>query len=213
MKTTLKNVTAAIGVGVLGVGFSTHVNAGCTYLDQKATPSLWEQPLGYSEGRLMRTGFEQASDDNNSIVGLWKFSFTAKGNAPPGPPDGVPIDQGYVAWHSDGTEIMNSSRAPTTGDFCMGMWKQTGASTYRLNHFALAWAFDAAAPETGPGTGGADFIGPAQLRETVTVARDGMSYSGTFHLVQYLADKQTVVADVVGIVNGKRITLNSGVAD
>jgi len=34
-----------------------------------------------------------------------------------GIPDGVPLDDGYATWHSDGTEIMNSGRVPKTGSF------------------------------------------------------------------------------------------------
>ena len=77
---------------------------------------------------------DQDSDrDSNqpAIVGLWKFAFTAT------TPFSGPFDAGYVQWHSDGTELMNSGRAPTTGSFCMGVWKQTGRSTYKLNHFAF----------------------------------------------------------------------------
>ena len=64
-------------------------------------------------------------DRDASIVGLWKFAFTAKGNsgntAPFNPPDGATLDAGYVQWHSDGTEIMNSGRDPASGSFCLGV--------------------------------------------------------------------------------------------
>jgi len=140
-----------------------------------------------------------------AITGLWHFTFTAKGNDPPGPPDGAPVDSGFVTWHSDGTELMNSGRAPTTGDFCMGVWKPIGRSTYKLNHFALAWAWDPITPTTAPGTGGADFVGPANIREVVTLDRTGDHYAGTFTLVQYAQDGTTVLATVTGTVTATRI--------
>jgi hypothetical protein len=217
MNTAFRTMTVAIGVGAVAAGFAIQANAGCSYPAQKAVPSLWQQPLlGQGQAQLMPAAFIQVSNEasNGSIVGLWKFAFTAKGNvSPPGPPDGAPIDSGYVTWHSDGTELMNSGRAPTTGDFCMGVWKQIGASTYKLNHFALAWEFDVNAPANGPGEGGADFVGPANIREVVTVDRSGMSYHGTFELVQYNDDHTKVLADIVGTVKGTRITVNSGIDD
>lgn len=144
---------------------------------------------------------DQDSDSNQpEIVGLWKFTFTAT------TPFSGPFDAGYVQWHSDGTELMNSGRAPTTGSFCMGVWKQTGRSTYKLNHFALSWAFDAGTPSTGPGTGGADFVGPTNIREEIIVDKSGNSYQGNFILVQYEPDGTTVAATITGTVKATRIT-------
>lgn len=125
----------------------------------------------------------------------------------------LPAQPQYVTWHADGTELMNSGRAPTTGNHCMGVWEQTGPSTFKLNHFPLAWEFDANTPSTAQGTGGADYIGPANIRETVTVSRDGSSYEGYFTLVQYAADEKTVLADIAGVVNATRVTVHSGISD
>jgi len=86
------------------------------------------------------------------------------------------------------------------------VWKQIGRSTYKLNHFALAWAFDANEPAAGPGTGGAIFVGPANIREQVTVDRSGNNYEGTFTLVQYDTDGTTVLATITGTVTATRIT-------
>jgi hypothetical protein len=88
----------------------------------------------------------------------------------------------------------------------MGVWKQIGHSTYKLNHFALAWAFDANAPVTGPGTGGAIFVGPTNIREQVTLDSSGNSYEGNFTLVQYEPDGITVLATITGTVTATRIT-------
>jgi len=54
-------------------------------------------------------------------------------------PDGAPIDFGTAAWHDDGTKLMNSgSRKPADGDFCQGVWEQTGPNEFVLNHYALS---------------------------------------------------------------------------
>jgi hypothetical protein len=42
----------------------------------------------------------------------------------------VVIDKSVVVWHSDGTEIMNSSRSAQDENFCLGVWKRTGERTY-----------------------------------------------------------------------------------
>ena len=84
---------------------------------------------------------------SDGIVGFWHVAFVAQGNTN-GIPDGTTIDSAYVQWHSDGTEIMNSSRDPRTGNFCLGVWKRTGAFTYTLKHLALSW--DGSGTPVGP---------------------------------------------------------------
>jgi hypothetical protein len=158
-------------------------NTGCGYIPagQKAAPSI--RPAS----------FQPVSDQGNaSIVGLWKFAFVSEGN--PGIPDGTVIDAGYAAWHSDGTEIMNSGRAPMTGSFCMGVWKSTKHGTYKLNHFALSW------DPTGQ-----TFVGPANVREEVTVDHGKKSYSGTFTLDQYDTNGNLLV-HLTGDISAQRIT-------
>jgi len=186
-------------------------NTGCGYSigEKPAAPVRPQHKSGQAEGKSGQPSLvlissqdkhnSENDSDNAAIVGLWKFSFTAT-NPPLGP-----FDAGYVQWHRIGTELMNSGRAPTTGSFCMGVWKRIGHSTYKLNHVALSWAFDAN-PGTGPGTGGADFVGPANIREEVTVDHSGNSYQGTFTLVQYEPDGTTVIATIIGTVTATRIT-------
>jgi hypothetical protein len=130
-----------------------------------------------------------------AIVGLWKIAFRAKGNKDI--PDGTPIDDGYATWHADGTELMNSGRPPMTGSFCMGVWKQVGESTFRLNHIALSWD-----------PTGTVFVGPTSIHETVTVNSTGRRYRGSFRITQYATDGTTVLAQVKGTIDATRITVN-----
>jgi hypothetical protein len=143
------------------------------------------------------SGRERNSDDDSDragIVGLWKVKFTSKGNTGIGIPDGAPLDEGYATWHSDRTEIMNSGRAPKTGSFCMGVWKQTGQSFYKLNHFALSWD-----------PTGTTLIGPANIREEIVLDGTGNSYSGTVTIDQYDTDGHLLV-HISGVVSAQRIT-------
>jgi hypothetical protein len=176
---------AVWGFALLGLGLAGYASAGCT----PVAPPASNQHSG-----LIQAGYWQSGqDEDDAIVGLWKFRFVSKGSK--GIPDGAEIDAGYVTWHADGTELMNSGRAPKTGSFCMGAWRQVGWRTYKLNHFALSW------DEMG-----ASFVGPANIREHITVDRSGRTYSGTFTLTQYSIDETTVLAEVRGTVTATRVT-------
>lgn len=140
--------------------------------------------LGESTPTLKPASFVQ----NAAIVGLWQFQFAL--------PDGTVIDSGYATWHNDGTEIMNSGRAPITGSFCMGAWKQTTNGMYKLNHFALSWD-----------STGQNLIGPANIRELVAVDSQRKHYSGTFTIDQYDTSGH-VIGHAEGTVTGTRITAN-----
>jgi len=144
--------------------------------------------------------------DHDPIVGMWHVTFTASGNES-GPPDGTPIDNALVTWHSDGTELMNSARPPQDGNFCMGVWKKTGENRYKLNHFA--WLANDASNAPG---GIGNPTGPARIVANIILSPDGKHYTGTFTLDAYdtLGNQ---VAHIVGVVAGTRITLNTTVGD
>ena len=185
--------SAVWGFAFLGLGLAGYASAGCA---PSLSPGERNAPQTYSARNsvgLMQVGYWDDEDDNAAVVGLWKFKFVSKGSK--GIPDGALIDAGYVTWHNDGTELMNSGRVPKTGSFCMGAWKQTGYRTFKLNHYALSWD-----------DSGSAFVGPTNIREQITVDHSGKSYSGTFTLVQYSVDETTVLATVKGVVTASRIT-------
>ena len=131
---------AALGVLVFGVVFAGNARAGCgdfgwngTAITPQWLPSI--APAPNRTALAFRETPQDVQPDGGSIVGMWKFKFIAQ-NSPP-IPDGTLIDAGFAQWHSDGTEITNSSRDPRTGNFCLGVWTKTGASTYKLAHQAL----------------------------------------------------------------------------
>lgn len=94
-----------------------------------------------------------------SIVGLWNLQFFYQGQV---------VDVAFDAWHSDGTEVLNDFTDPIEGNVCLGVWEQTGPSTYKLKH--PSWYFD---------TNGI-LQGTVVIHETVTVSRDGNSFSGKY---------------------------------
>jgi hypothetical protein len=135
---------------------------------------------------VLVSGHSGQDEDNASIVGLWKIKLLLA--------DGSVFDEGYTTWHSDGTELTNSGRPPMTGSFCMGAWKKNSDGTYRLNHFALSWD-----------STGTIFVGPANIKERITVDPSGNSYTGTFSVNQYDTNGNVLVHRT-GRVVGLRIT-------
>jgi hypothetical protein len=176
----------------------------------QAHPSNYQLQSG--SARLVRASLGgQDGDDYSggaSIVGMWHVTFTSHGSGSD-LPDGTPVDNALVVWHGDNTEIMNSYRPPQDGDFCMGVWKQTGRYTYKLNHFAwFSNVYDPTNPlswsEIGPPQG------PTHIVEEITLSPDGAHYSGTFTLDAYDTSGNPGV-HIVGVLSGTRITMDTTV--
>ena len=193
----LKAAAATLGLVVCATAFIQTARADCgsyTSTGQRLMPAPAQRPLLKPAAyRLAALAVATRDDDNDSaIVGMWKVQFVSEGTT--GIPDGTVIDSAYAQWHSDGTEIMNSGRPPITSSFCLGVWKKTGESTYKLNHFALSWD-----------PTGTVFVGPANIRENVTLNAQGNSFSGTFTIDQFDKNGNTL-AHIVGKINAQRVT-------
>jgi hypothetical protein len=194
-------VLAFVSICLLGPTAS----AGCgdsTKVGALLHRQSWQGPNSFQPGSLFRI----ADDENDPIVGMWHVTFTAQGNEI-GPPDGTPMDNSLVTWHSDRTEIMNSIRPPQDGQWCMGIWKKSGKNTYTLNHFAWFGNDTANAP-----SGIGNPTGPTRFFEEVTLSPDKKHYAGHFTLDAY-DTTGTQVAHIIGVINGTRITLDTTVGD
>jgi hypothetical protein len=197
MTKALRTMTTTLGLAVIAAALAPIAALACDSMPgipPAASPGSQAPYLiqaAYRPAQLVRVADSGAS--NPSIVGLWADRFVADNS--PGTPDGTVIDWGYVQWHSDGTELMNSGgRSPSTGNFCMGVWAQTGPSTYKLNHYGLSY----------DGTSGA-FNGYARINEQVTVSPSGNQYSGSF-TISVTDPSGNPVATVKGIVSAQRLT-------
>ncbi|MBB6189331.1 hypothetical protein [Rhodanobacter sp. MP7CTX1] len=211
MNTRLQTAIVITALGVSAVTLSTKANA-CGIPDYRTPSSFhWSLPRTLPNSAaaavVEASAATQASAAANSaaasavnplqllepITGLWQVTFTSKGN--PGIPDGAQLDAGFVTWHADGTEIMNSGRAPPSGSFCMGTFRHTSVYGYKLNHYTLAWD-----------PTGTVFVGPGNVREQLQLDRSGNSYSGTFVITQFGVNGTTVLGSVTGTVSAQRIT-------
>jgi hypothetical protein len=185
---------AIAGIAAAALGCATYANAGCgdfkaahtgdSWLEGAAGPTLMPASFSLASGRLELVN----GRDEASIVGMWHVKFIVGTDV---------IDDALATWHSDGTEIMNSSKPPISQSWCMGVWKPVGRSSYRLHHIAIGWS-DEGAP-----------LGPAEIRETVTVDRSGNTFTGHFTIDQYLTDETAPpIAHVEGDLQGTRVTVD-----
>ena len=201
MKASYKALAATFGMLGLALLLVPHCSAQCGGLGRPMTShSSWQPQPG--QIRLLPVSFatgdvgEDRDDNDASIVGFWHVKFVSKDSK--GVPDGTEVDAGYAQWHSDGTEIMNSGgRPPSTGDFCLGVWKKVGVRKYKLNHFAASWD-----------STGSHLLGPANIREEVTLDPGGKQFTGTFTIDQY-DEVGNTLAHVQGVITGTRITVET----
>jgi len=211
MKKIYLRMISCIGALSLAMVAAPGASAQCGLPTKLAKPMSWHPQIG--QAQLL-----SASDDRDrpippepSIVGMWHVTFSAltqNGESIP-VPGGVVIDNSIAVWHSDGTEIMNSSRSAQDGNFCLGVWECTGVRTYLLNH--IPWQGNVYDPTVPPSTIGAPQDG-AQLIEKITLSPDGNSYSGTFTLHAY-DTSGNVYAWFTGVISAKRITPETPFSD
>jgi hypothetical protein len=207
MQCSIKCVVKATvaSVALLGLGAALQqADAGCLqYQPPKKVASSWQTPGEFfGSQRLVKVDDWGQSFYHAEIVGLWAFKYTSKGNEGTlGIPDGAPIDGGNTLWFADGNEVTYSGvRDPMTGAVCLGVWKQTGEHTYELNHIGLSW--DPTTHEPG---------GPAFIKQYVTLAKDGKTYTGTFTINQLKPDGKTpaLPAEIKGTIEATRVTLST----
>ena len=134
-------------------------------------------------------GADQSAGDE-SIVGLWHIDFAME--------DGTPYDEAFEMWHADGTEFtLDNAVSPSSGNVCIGVWKQIGPRTVKLTH--VGWNRNA------DGT----VAGTFWLWMTATVDRNGRSFTGTFSTDSYDVSGSVVPAlHASGTVKGRRITVD-----
>lgn len=180
MSKNIRTYVRASGAVLLGVAAVSYASGASACGDNALVhASSWSGPSGGPQGLLHQASL------NQSIVGMWSFKMTA-GSAT--------VDFGYVQWHSDGTELMNSGgRAPATENFCMGVWRQVGPSRYHLSHYALSY--------DSSGTLNAKVL----IKEEVAVDASGTTYSGPFTLDVYDPNSNALLQHVAGQVTAQRV--------
>jgi hypothetical protein len=184
---------AGFALVMLGTSFVPRAQAQCASPPSSNTKSF--RPTSFDGGgQFINASFAEPGSEHDRIVGYWKAQFLSEGNS--GIPDDTVLDAPFVQWHGDGTELMNSTRDPSTQSFCTGVWHKTGTSTYQINHFFLSW------------DGDHNFVGPGQVLESITLNKNGDAYTGTFTIDQY-DPKGNLIVDLKGNLTATRITVDT----
>ena len=190
-------VVPALSVLALAAMVAPAAHAGCGLYTPPPHPASWQPQI--ASPRLVLAAFddEAAAPHGSSIVGTWKEHWISEGSD--GIKDGTEIDAGYAQWHSDGTEInLSGLRAPLTGDVCLGEWIKTGARTYRMNHFGVAYD-----------STGQTLVGPGRIQQWLTIDAKGNSTSGKFTIDQW-DEEGNLLAHLEGKIIGTRVTMETG---
>lgn len=178
MSTTIERLFIGAAALASAAAFAPAAVAGCASIQ----PATYQ--VGSNDAQLIPVNLGA-----QGIVGLWAVSLMAAGSQ---------IDWGYSEWHSDGTEIMNSGgHSPASGNFCLGVWRQSGPNTYHLKHYPLAY---------NPATGllAAKII----LTEDVTVDQTGNNFAGTAITDIYDPTGTTLLQHIPGTITGHRVQPN-----
>jgi hypothetical protein len=200
-------LTCALAMlAVMATGMLQSAYAGCGDVPLAKKMSFLGSP---QTGGFLKTGFMKVTDEDSSfssaapIVGLWAFEYIAEGNEGwGGPKDGTMVDGGNTLFFAEGNEITVSGvRDPNTGSVCLGIWKRTGDNSYELNHIGLSWNPAANPPAS---------LGPAFIKQWLTLAKDGNNYNGYFTINQLKSDGvHNLMPTITGRIHARRVTLTT----
>ncbi|HWF76780.1 MAG TPA: hypothetical protein VN694_06345, partial [Caulobacteraceae bacterium] len=83
---------------------------------------------------------------------------------------------------------------PASENFCLGVWQQTGAFRYHLNHYALSYD-----PASGL------LNAKVTIKEDVTLGPGGQTFTGPFTLDVLDPKTGALLQHVAGQITGKRL--------
>ena len=197
MKARNRFFVAACAAMAMALFMGPQIQAQCGVSAKMIQPMGWHLQNWGVRPMLLSADFDEGGGHEPSIVGMWHVIFTGQtmnGGSYALP---EPFDNSVVVWHQDGTEIMNSSRPAQDGNFCLGVWKQTGRRQYYLNHI----------PWQGNDPGG-NPQGGAQILEQITLGPDGNQYSGKFRFQAYDTSGNPTLM-ITGTLKATRITTST----
>lgn len=185
--TLRRGIAVLITTLAFGAAGAANAQAACpSSMKPRVSGIAWADGPAAGTARLRQASLVSAADrdDEPSIVGLWKVAFLQGGQV---------IDQGFDAWHADGTETLNDAVPPAIGNVCLGVWEKTGTRTFKLKHFS--WNYDA------NGTA----IGIVVINELVKLDKSGNSYRGTV-IIDVYDMNETFLFEDTGEITGRRLT-------
>ncbi|SPF56486.1 exported hypothetical protein [Candidatus Sulfopaludibacter sp. SbA4] len=146
---------ACAGGQAPGAGTTLSGNMAAARMRMTLPPGLTG---GTRNGSAPKPDAEAHDVNPPTLAGLWMKTYTLQGQV---------IDQGFDTFNADGNEMIVDISPPASDNVCTGVWAQTGTFTYTLYH--ISWTFDM----------NGNLTGTAVFKETMTLSRDGNSYTGT----------------------------------
>jgi hypothetical protein len=123
-----------------------------------------------SEGQVFSPQEDNNAPDSKgettprTIVGMWIMNFYTEN--PPGTT--LLFDTAIEQFYADGNEISTDTEvAPTQDNTCYGVWERTARRTFQLNHIGFNFI-------------DSKYAGLFTLTATLTVSRDGKTFTGKF---------------------------------
>jgi hypothetical protein len=161
ISTNLEKRLLASTVLAVAALVATSIPAGACTVSAGAKPQI-ALPLSAGVAALALAPRSASAEPNrpkkDSFVGLWDSKVISNGQV---------VDEGFDAFHSDGTEILVDDSAPATDNVCLGVWEKTGSSSIKLKH--PSWYFDL----------NGNLLGVVIIYETLKLDPDGDSFHGT----------------------------------
>ena len=194
-KITLQDAAKlTLAIAVAGFGMAGQAKADCAQMGNQFTlphiavlsASKGISAVKDSEASAVVPDSRPSIDADPSIVGLWRSKAFSGGQL---------IDEAFEQWNADGSEIMNDTPPPQTGNVCLGVFVKSAQSTYKLKH--PSWTFDS----------NGNLTGTAIIRELVIVGGGGNSYSGTYTIDFYDVNGKHL-QQFGGTVQAERITVD-----
>ena len=188
-------ITGALAMGSLAMGLVTEASAGCPNLPGLKAgafqPISWQRTGEFGPGSPLLVA--DGDDSVDRIVGFWNVKYVL--------PDDTVLGGGFQQWHSDGTEIHNADGPAAQGNVCLGVWKKTARSHYKLNHFYLS---------SNPATD--TLQNRVQIREEIDLDRSGNEHFGTVTIDDY-DPEGNLRGHIQGTVHATRITVKTDLKD
>lgn len=157
-----KVIIAAVTVAGAGLLVNSAPASACTMSQATKPEAAFSRTVGLA-GSVGTQDAGTATPANSKtraqgFVGLWDSKLIYQGQV---------VDEGFDAFHSDGTEILVDQSNPITDNVCLGVWEQTGPATINLKH--PSWYFDLSG----------NLLGTVIIYETLTLDPGCDSFHGT----------------------------------
>ena len=158
-------------------------------------PAYWETASNIDKEEQSKRTWERLLDGKNSVTNYNSTRLARFRNQNDPLPHRQLVDQGFDQWQLGGTEVLNDTPPPATGNVCLGVWTQLSPHVFKLKH--PSWTFD----------NSGNLTGSAIISEQVTIDALGNNYQGPYSYDIYDLNGNRL-QHFTGTIAAKRITVD-----